>query len=91
MSKELKNKKLLEERKDKALKVSELIEFLKQMPQNAIVGRVGHFGELFECDKYAVTERLCYITPKVWEWNSAYRQNIEIVNINMPDIGEDPG
>ncbi len=71
------------------LKVSDLIDLLSKQPQDAVVGRVGHYGELHGMDKYDLTLRKCYVTPDGWR-NNYRRENIQIVEINLADIGPDP-
>ncbi len=73
----------------RALKVSDLIRLLKKQPQDAVVGKVGHFGEMHAMDKYDVTLGKCYVPSD--GWRSGYRRNnIPIVTIDTPDIGPDP-
>ena len=71
------------------MKVSELIKLLEKQPQGAVVGRVGHFGEMYAIDEDDITLTKCYVTPDGWR-NNCRRENIEIVQISMPDIGPYP-
>jgi hypothetical protein len=82
------NDQIIDDRVERALKVKDLIKFLKNVPEDTVVGTVGHFGELYECDKYDVSIAECYVTPE--GWRSHHRREIKIVNINTPDIGPDP-
>lgn len=72
-----------------ALKVSELIEILEEMPHDAVVGRVGHFGEMNGIDRHDISLKKGYVTPD-GRWRNENRRYVNIVEIDMPDIGPDP-
>ena len=56
----------------------ELINFLKQVPPNTKVGRIGHYGEFHDISSCSV--------------RNAYLNNTQeiIVAIEPPDIGPEP-
>jgi hypothetical protein len=82
------NDQKIDDRIERALKAKDLIKFLQKVPEDTVIGIVGHFGELHECDKYDVSIAECYVTPEGWRSN--HRREIKIVNIYTPDIGLGP-
>lgn len=58
----------------------ELIQFLKQVPPNTKVGRIGYYGEFHKADKFSFQIR-----------NIGHRSDGEqVVDILPPDIGPEP-
>lgn len=86
----LTNKEKLQKRIDSCMTIAELIKQLRELPQKALVGRVGHFGEFNEMDKWDFQVRKAYITESP-HWGDKNRgEDIEVLDIHPPYIGEDP-
>ena len=84
------NKQRIKDQLDEAITIGQLIELLKDMPADAFVGRVGHFGEANLMDKYAFSHiREAYITPS-GSWRDNKEHCIDILDLCVPDIGPDP-
>ena len=86
------NKKTREYKKS-LMTVKDLIEHLKQMDQDAPVGRTGHFGEFHPMDKFDFYEGKSYLVLPTQEWRQfSYDSNlkIKVIDIISPDIGPDP-
>jgi hypothetical protein len=84
------NEERIDKDLERVLKVSDLIKLLEKYPQDALVGRVGHFGELNGMDKYNLSLTKCYATPDGLWRNEYRRENIPIVDIGLIDIGPEP-
>jgi hypothetical protein len=56
----------------------ELIKFLKQVPPDAKVGRIGHFGEFHDISSYSIRKAYLNNTQEI------------VVAIEPPDIGPEP-
>ena len=77
------------------LTVGELKKLLVDVPDDMIVGRVGHFGEvntLSEGDIRVIKTdgNYPYMTPTSGSWRSGKRKPVDILSIEVPDIGPDP-
>lgn len=83
------NKQCIEERIKTFLTVGELIEKLQQYPTNTVIGRVGHFGEICSSGKQVVSLKKGYVTPDGY-WRNPNQKEINIIEIECPDIGEEP-
>lgn len=85
-------RQLVRDQLDEALTIGQLVELLKDMPQDVYVGRVGHFGEANLMNKYDFSSgniRKAYIMPSgLWRDGDEYQ--IDMLNIQVPDIGPDP-
>jgi len=72
----------------------ELSQMLEGMPQDAKVGRIGHFGEFHEMDAYDFGIRRVNTLPE--RPGSAYLPgftnvpDMTVLAINPPDIGPEP-
>lgn len=71
------------------LTVGELFEMLKEHPSDMPVGLIGHFGEFHPLTKYDLCEGKAYITPN-GSWRTEKRMELEILEIQCPDIGPEP-
>lgn len=83
-----KSQKIIDEKLSRCLTVKELIEYLKTLPQDAYVGKAGHFGEFYTMSSYDFSLREAYVTD--WSWRSEDRKNIICVNVSTPDVGPEP-
>lgn len=83
------NKEKLQEVKDRALTVEQVIEILKKYPKDAYLGAVGYFGEFHHLGKYDFSQTKAYITSD-YNWRSGVREDVEVVSISWPDIGPQP-
>ena len=75
-----------------ALTVAQVIEKLQALPQDALVGACGHFGEFHPLDEYDIEDytQKAYITAESWSWRDEEREEVEVAIISWPDIGEAP-
>jgi len=84
------NKQLIKEQLNKALTIQQLIDYLKTLPADVYVGKVGHFGEANLMTKHDFSYiREAYITPSGY-WRSPKEHYIQILDIYFPDIGPNP-
>jgi len=75
--------------------VKELIEHLKQFPDDLIVGYEGHFGEVSTLDLSDIYHRrnesgYPYIVPEGHLWRSNKRKPIDLLKLPTKDFGPDP-
>jgi len=72
--------------------VKELIKLLETFPKDMKIGRVGHFGEFNEMDKYYFDKTRAYLVPKNKSWRDGVEigNRVDVLNISTPDIGEEP-
>lgn len=85
----LSNKQKIQNKINKMLTVEKLIEHLKTFPKDALVGKVGHFGEFNEMDESDFYVSKAYITASE-SWRDNERKDVEVIEIMCPDIGPDP-
>lgn len=83
------NKQKIQEQVDRALKVKDLKEILDKLPDNMLIGCVGHFGEAYLISSYDIREGKAYLTPDGF-WRDPNQLEIELLVFEMPDIGPDP-
>ncbi len=75
---------------DASFTVADVIKILQKLPQDALVGTVGHFGEFYPLDsEHDITHRDAYLTPDGY-WNGEPREKVSVVDIELPDIGPAP-
>jgi hypothetical protein len=74
---------------DDALNVGDLKKFLEDLPDNMPIGVAGHYGELLLADKYDIRQSQAYLTPS-GIWHKGERVTIKFVQIEMPELGEEP-
>ena len=75
----------------KSLTVKQLKKILEEYPDDALVGRVGHFGEALLCDEVDIHGiRLRDAYAYAHTWRDMTRMDIKILCIPMPDPGPDP-
>ena len=83
------NRQKIHDKINGALTVEELIKHLKCLPPNALVGKVGHFGEFNEMARCDFHLAKGYITASD-SWRDENRKEVSVLNICCPDIGDDP-
>lgn len=84
------NKQKIKERKEELLTVAQMIELLKEFPQDAHIGVIGHFGEFYGLDKYDFHYGCnAYLTPDGF-WRNEDREYMTVVTVHTADIGPDP-
>ena len=71
----------------KHLTVGDLRNSIKDLPEDMLIGRCGHFGEFVGVNDIQVTN--AYITPD-GNWRNKNREFIQILEIETPDLGPDP-
>lgn len=82
-------KKKLNDKIAKLFTVKQLKEYLQTIPDDTVVGRVGHFGEFIELDNNHFFVRKAKITlSELWD-DSNYIE-IQVLDLETPDIGPDP-
>jgi len=77
--------------KNETFTVKDLIALLNTMDKNLVVGTKGHFGEFHPMNKYNFSVSSAF-EELSWEQrrNNTQAKEFEILNINTPDIGEEP-
>jgi len=70
--------------------VGELIEHLQTIDKEYPIGRVGHFGEFLPMDKYDFSVRQTYIDERESIMDMRRVNKFHALDINAPDIGEEP-
>lgn len=60
--------------------IKDLKEIIKDLPDDVLIGGVGHFGEYLECYNLEVSD--------VYKYSK--KSKITILNIEIEDAGEEP-
>lgn len=81
----------IQKRIDGALTVGKLRKLLEEHPDDTAIGRIGHFGEvLLVDDRDTVHIAGGTISPSEFDWRDSKREHVFILEIDMPDLGEEP-
>ncbi len=83
------NKQRITHRLASQLTVGELKKRLDTFPDDMIVCRVGHYGEVNTMDASAFDRCSATITGTD-NWRDDNRQDVEVLHIAVPDIGDIP-
>jgi len=89
-------KKKIQKRIAESMKVDDLVKHLQKMPQDALVGVIGHFGDFhpMDDDNFHYCGSLyknMYIHKEDDGWISENRIYLDsVLDIHCPDIGDDP-
>jgi len=84
------NKNKLLQIKSEALSIRDLKEFIKDLSDEMLIGRSGHFGELNLCTKYDLTTEKGYITKDGYWKSKPIAEDIVVFSIQFEDIGPEP-
>jgi len=86
--------KRLNEKEFDFLTVGKLIEYLQTLDPSLIVGKSGHFGEFYPMRIDNFQEYKSFVNKinpyKYWVNDKDNLEEIEILDIYTPDIGEEP-
>ena len=81
-----KERELLKKLLGRSLTVGKLKEILADLPDDMPVGRVGHFGEFCSMWETPARVRKSY----VGQWHTNDRIDLEVLDLETPDIGPVP-
>ncbi len=84
------NKDKLKKILSEALCISDLKEYIKDLPNDMPIGTVGHFGELLLCDKEDLTTRKGYLTADGMWRSDSLEENVKVFSIYFEDLGPEP-
>lgn len=83
------NKQLIIDQLARQLTVGELKKRLNDFPDDMIVCRVGHYGEVNRISASDFCRGTACITGS-GNWRDSNQQDVQVIHISVPDIGEDP-
>lgn len=73
------------------LTVKDLKKILQDLPDDMLVGKIGHFGEFREMEKYDFAVSQAALIPKGGYWRDADFDHLtQVLSISTPDIGPTP-